>query len=216
MKGGVARSILVPIVALSGILAAAGALNPVSAQPIARPPSAVTPAGGARTTETTSPPSILERQYLMRAMEIEAGKPRSREEKRLALTQIAEDYARIQVINNKMMSAVMSAKVPDYEKIADTTSEIGKRASRIKVNLPLPDEGETGKPAAYKSVVDPAGMKASLLLLDARIMSFINNPIFQNTSVVEVGEAARAKRDLDTIVEFSKRIGRDAKKLSKP
>jgi hypothetical protein len=115
-----------------------------------------------------------------------------------------------------MMSAVMSATVPNYERIAGTTSEIGKRAGRIKLNLPLPDEEGSAKPAEYKSVADPAGMKASLLLLDARIMSFINNPIFQNTSVVEVGEAARAKRDLDTIVEFSKRIGKDAKKLSKP
>ncbi len=69
------------------------------------------------------------------------------------------------------------------------------------------------KPAEYKSLVDPASMKASLLLLDTRIKSFINNPIFKNTSVVEVGEATRAKRDLDTIVNFSNRIGKEAKKL---
>lgn len=173
------------------------------------------------TSETTQPPSILERQYLMRAIEIEAGKPLTREEKRLALTQIAEDYARIQVINNKMMSAVMSTAVPNYRSIADTIAEIGKRASRIKLNLPLPDDeskdkNDAGaKRAEYKSVVDPAGMKATLLMLDARIMSFVNNPIFKNTSVLEVGEAAKAKRDLDTIVEFSKHIGKDAKKLSK-
>lgn len=219
MKAGVARSISMLIALFSPMIAVAIFLTPVSAQPVARPPSPVVPAGGARTSEITDPPSILERQYKMRAMEIEASRPPlSPEKKRLALAQIADDYAQIQVINNKMMSAAMSARVPNYGKIAETTSEIGKRASRIKMNLPLPDDDsddQGAKVAVYKSVVDPASLKASLLWLDGRIMSFVNNPIFQNTTVVEVGEAARAKRDLNTIVEISSRIAKDTKKLSK-
>lgn len=231
MKGGVIRSnirsISISIVPLSAMMAIVTLLIPVCAQtparPIAASPSAgSSSAGSPRGAEGTQPPSILERQYIMRAIEIEAGKPLTREEKTLALSQIAEDYARIQIINNKMMIAAMSAAVPDYGSVAETTSEIGKRASRIKTNLALPGDdtgdgkGDTvAKTSEYKNVVDPVGLKASLLLLDARIMSFINNPIFANTSVVEVGAAARAKRDLNTIVEFSNRIGRDAKKLSK-
>jgi hypothetical protein len=151
-------------------------------------------------------------------MEIDASKPQpTAEQKRLALAQIAEDYAQIQIINNKMMSTTFRTTVPNYASIAETTAEIGKRAGRIKTNLPLPgdDKSDADKPAEYYTVVDHAGMKASLLSLDARIMSFVNNPIFKNTSVVQVSEAARAKRDLDTIVEFSNRIGKDAKKLSK-
>lgn len=218
MRFGVARLLLVPVGPLLAVMAAASFLNPANAQTVARPVSGTTPAGGARTSETTQPPSILERQYLMRAMEIEAGKPPTKDEKKLALAQIAEDYVRIQVINNKMMSAVMSAAAPNYATIAQTTSEIGKRARRIKINLPLPDddsENSAAKPAEYKNVVDPAGMKTTLLFLDARIMSFVNNPIFQNTSVVDVSQAARAKRDLETIVEFSNLIGKDARKLRK-
>jgi hypothetical protein len=220
MKGGVARSISISFISLFVALTIATLFSPVSAQTtVARPPSPAVPAGGARTAEITDPPSIIERQYMMRQMEIEAGKPPlTAEQKRLALAQIADDYAQIQVINNKMMSAAMKAPVPNYESIAETIAEIGKRAGRIKTNLPLPGddkkEADT-KPAEYKNVVDPAGMKASLLFLDATIMRFVNNPIFNNTSVVPVREAAKAKRDLDTIVEFSNLIGKDAKKLSK-
>jgi hypothetical protein len=117
-----------------------------------------------------------------------------------------------------MMSAAMKAPVPNYASIAETIAEIGKRAGRIKTNLPLPGDDKKevdAKPVEYKNVVDPAGMKASLLFLDATIMRFVSNPIFNNTSVVPVREAAKAKRDLDTIVEFSNLIGKDAKKLSK-
>lgn len=220
MKGGVARSISTSFISLFVTLAVATIFSPVNAQTtVARPPSPTVPAGGARTSETTQPPSIQERQYLMRSMELEARRaPLTLEQKRLALGQIADDYAQIQVINNKMMGAVMKAPVPNYSSIAETIAEIGKRAGRIKTNLPLPGDNEKeadAKPAEYKNVVDSAGMKASLLFLDATIMRFFNNPIFNNTSVVPVKEAAKAKRDLDTILEFSNLIGKDAKKLSK-
>src|SRR5687768_7694228 len=181
MKRGVAGSRSILIIPLFAMISFATIFTQARAQTVARPPSGTNPAGGARTSETTQPPSILERQYLMRAMEIEAGKPSTREGKRLALTQIAEDYARIQIINNKMMGAAMSATVLNYASIANTTAEIGERAGRIRINLPLPDDdkddkkGRGAKRVEYQSVVDPASMKASLLLLDARIMSFINN-----------------------------------------
>jgi hypothetical protein len=220
MKGGVARLISISFSSLFVALTIATLFSQVSAQTtVARPPSPAVPAGGARTSEITDPPSIIERQYMMRQMEIEAGKPPlTAEQKKLALAQIADDYAQIQVINNKMMSAAMKAPVPNYASIAETIAEIGKRAGRIKTNLPLPGDDKkeaNAKPVEYKNVVDPSGMKASLLFLDAAIMRFVNNPIFNNTSVVPVREAAKAKRDLDTIVEFSNLIGKDAKKLSK-
>jgi hypothetical protein len=214
MRGGVARSIPISFFLLP--VAVAGLSNSVCAQ--ARRPTAAPPPGSS-SNPNTQPPSILERQYLMRAIEIDASKPPpTAEQKRLALAQIAEDYTQIQIINNKMMSATFRAPVPNYASIAETTAEIGKRAGRIKTNLPLPADDKSdadAKPPEYHSVVDPATMKASLLSLDARIMSFVNNPIFKNTSVVEVTEAARAKRDLDNIVEFSNRIGKDAKTLSR-
>ncbi|CAN5789692.1 hypothetical protein BH18ACI4_BH18ACI4_25990 [soil metagenome] len=65
-------------------------------------------------------------------MEREAAKPRTREEETLALAEVAEDFKRIQLINNRMMGATMSAAAPDYGSIAGTTGEIRKRAIRIR------------------------------------------------------------------------------------
>ena len=162
-------------------------------------------------------PSIRERQFKILEMEREAAKPRTTEEEKLALAQIAEDYERIQIINNKMMSKTMPAAAPDYASIADTTAEIRKRASRLRDNLRLPQAAseEATKPPLPRQAVDAARMKAALLSLDGSIMSFIKNPIFKNPGVVEVEHAARAKRDLDTIIEFSQLIRKDAERLSK-
>lgn len=212
------RSLSTSIGALSAMLAVATFCTTATGQTGSRPPARTPPPENPRPHDAPRPAGITERQFILRALEMEARKPVTAEENKLALTQIAEDYSRIQLINNKMMSTSIKAVVPNYRSIAAATAEIEKRAGRIKTNLPLPEDDKKEpviKPVKYKSVSDPAGMKAALLLLDARIMSFVNNPIFKNTSVIEVGEAARAKRDLDTIVDFCNRIGKDSKKLSK-
>ena len=85
--------------------------NPGQPAPTGPPPSSAPPAA-----------SIRERQFKMDEMEREAAKPRAPEEERLALAQIAEDFRRIQVINNRMMSAAMFTPTPDYGNIADTTA----------------------------------------------------------------------------------------------
>jgi len=55
-------------------------------------------------------------------------------------------------------------------------------------------------------------MKASLLSLDGSIMSFIKNPIFKNSGVVDVEQAGKASRDLETIIELSNLINKDAQR----
>ncbi|MGH9880781.1 MAG: hypothetical protein ACRD6N_05040, partial [Pyrinomonadaceae bacterium] len=106
----------------------------VSAQPAGHDPNKPLRAGG-KQVPTQQLPSIRERQFRVLEMEREVAKGRTPEEERLAIEQIAEDFERIQVINNKMMSASMRAAVPDYGNIADTTAEIRRRANRMKENL---------------------------------------------------------------------------------
>ena len=164
------------------------------------------------------PPSIRERQFKILEMEREAARPRTPEEEKLALTQIAEDFEKIQVINNKMMGVTMRAVSPDYARIAGTTAEIKMRANRMKDNLRLSkvDSNEVEKSPGYKKAQDADGMKANLLSLDGLIMSFIKNPIFKNPGVVDVEQAAKASRDIGTIIELSNLVNKDAQRLSKP
>src|SRR6185503_29808 len=75
------------------------------------------PAGRPVAGTNTSPsrkPSIRERQLIMDEMAREASRPRSTDEKRIALVQIAEDFQQIQIVNNKMMGAATKAATLDY------------------------------------------------------------------------------------------------------
>ena len=165
-------------------------------------------------TSPSRKPSIRERQLIMDAMAREVGRPRSTDEKRIALVQIADDFQQIQMVNNKMMEAAMKAATLDYEDIGSSTAEIKKRASRIKSNLELPNaEPDAKSKQEYKPVVDAAGMKAALLSLDKTIMSFVESPIFKNPNVIDMDHTSKAIRDLDIIIESSRLISKDAERL---
>ncbi len=173
------------------------------------------PDGTLKTMDETHAPSIRERQFKVVEMEREAARRRTPAQEQLALAQIAEDYEKIQLINNKMMSATMGAAPPNYQHIANTTAEIKTRANRMKDNLRLAQADDDEKRARYKKPEDAAEMKAGLLLLDGSIMSFVKNPIFKDPGVVNVQQAAKASADLEAIIELSQRITKDAQRLSK-
>ena len=212
MKGSSAK--LIPLIsAIVFPIVACLAPATVTAQTEHRRPAG-RPVAGTNTTPSRKP-SIRERQLIMDEMAREAGRPRSTDEKRIALVQIADDFQQIQIVNNKMMGAAMKAATLDYGHIASSTAEIKKRASRIKSNLELPKaEPDAAKTTQqYKPVVDAAGMKAALLSLDNSIMSFVESPIFENPNVIDMEHTSKAIRDLDIIIESSRLISKDAERL---
>ncbi|HEV7744069.1 MAG TPA: hypothetical protein VGO56_03640 [Pyrinomonadaceae bacterium] len=191
----------------------------ISAQTSGASPSGTarpSPTGGS-VPEMARQPSIRERQMKITEMERAAAKVRTPEQEKLALAQISEDYEKIQVVNNKMMAATMPAASPDYGRVAEVTAEIKLRANRMKENLRLlkPDPRDSEKSPSYKKSQDAATLKANLLALDGSIMSFVKSPIFMNPAVVDVEQAAKASRELETVIEFSSLINKDAQKLKK-
>ncbi|HEX6622750.1 MAG TPA: hypothetical protein VF064_03505 [Pyrinomonadaceae bacterium] len=179
-------------------------------------PRRAAPAPVKRTSGAPQPPSIRERQFKMHEMEREAAHRRTPEEERLALAQIAEDYERIQLVNNKMMAAAFGAAAPDYGNIATVTAEIGKRAGRLKTNLhlPPPTEPESKQPPPAEPG-DAAALKKLLLSLDKSLMSFVRSPVFDSVNVIDAGAAATARADLETVIELSHFISKCARKMSK-
>jgi hypothetical protein len=165
---------------------------------------------------TPDPASINERQSSMRSAEKAAArKAVPPEQAKLALAQIAEDYRRIQVINNQMIGAAASSPMLNYESISGTTKEIGKRATRLKGNLSLPLPEGAQKRWAYGHARDAAQLKAALLRLDGLIMGFIQSPFFKNRDVVDTRAGAKVSGDLEEIIELSRLISADAVRLSK-
>ncbi|HEU4477210.1 MAG TPA: hypothetical protein VFR80_01750 [Pyrinomonadaceae bacterium] len=203
--------------ALLTLFALLALTDPANAQsgPRGSLPRPTTPSS--RTPPPQPPPGMGAWEFKIPQMEREASRPRTSEEEKLALAQIAEDYQRIQLINNRMMSNAMSKPVLNFEDIAEATTEIKRRANRMKDNLrlPAPEKSEAVKAAPALQVNDAAQMKAALLDLDRSIMSFIKNPIFKNTSVVDLEEATKASSDLVTIIKSSQLLTKEARRLSK-
>lgn len=171
--------------------------------------------GSPKPGDELRPDSIRERQFRMSQLEKEAAnQPMSPEEEKLAMTQIAEDFREIQVINNKMMASTVRASQLNYVSIASTLTEIRERALRLKTNLGLVNE-PLPKKEKWQPAADGSELKKSLTTLDKSIMSFIESPIFRTPGVVDVEDSKKAGRNLENIIEWSALIKKDTERLKK-
>lgn len=135
---------------------------------------------------------------------------------RVIYEQISEDFQRIQLVNNEMMHATFptkSAYIPDSNHISKSTDEIHKRATRLLTNLRLPGTEDKEQKPANEEIANADQLKSALLELDSLVMSFIGNPTFEHPTVVDVVQSVKAKRDLQGIIELSRRIKQNSEKL---
>lgn len=157
---------------------------------------------------------LREREFALRMMEREAGRPPERREMRLAVTEIKNDFVRLQVVNNGLAEAA-SANALSLKLIAKSAAEIKKHADRLRYNLMLP-EMEKGY---QKPKVEPPGehqqLMSTLLALNQRIVGFVNNPLFKQADVLDAQASRDARRDLDLIIELSGSIKKSSEKLGK-
>jgi hypothetical protein len=136
---------------------------------------------------------------------------------RVIYQQVREDFQRLQIVNNEMMKATFpnkSAYTPDSNRISKSTEEINKRASRLLTNLRLPETDDKEQKPANEEILHVYQLKSALLALDSLVMSFVSNPTFEHpNTVVDVAQSLKAKRDLQGIIELSRRIKLGSKKL---
>lgn len=135
--------------------------------------------------------------------------------RRVILEQASEDFGKIQALNDNILG-ILKAKVAfNYKSIGEMTAEIRKRAKRFKESTGLPPP--TDDPAQQKKLeeISKAEMKDALQMLNERINSFVENPLFQTPQWIDVKLGAKASRDLVTIIELSGQIKKNAEKLSK-
>ena len=144
--------------------------------------------------------------------------PASREEnvaRQLAMKQIGADFKDLQMLNNKMMSEAWSKKELDYGFISDMVSHIRSKASRLRMNLNLP-QAKTGEQSLTNRAITNSGeFRAALLALDRTIMSFVSNPLFQKPNTIEVKQGSDARRDLEIIIGFTDDLKKTAVRLGK-
>ncbi len=158
---------------------------------------------------------LQRRQFALRMLENEARRPVERHEPRLALTQIREDFWHIQLVNKDLAQAVLSSAALDPKFIAKSAAEIKKRAGRLKFNLMLPEPEKGTKRQKAQVGAEPEQLKSSLSALNELIAGFMSNPIFKSTGVVDAELSAKARRDLEGIIELSEGIKKSSERMNK-
>jgi hypothetical protein len=160
----------------------------------------------------------METEIRISSLERESRQPPEEKSERLAYAQLKDDFEQLQNVNNRMMVMVFANNVIDYKSISEAITEIRKRATRLKSNLPLPiAEKDAPEDQSLKdwNEINQAQVKPVLKALDALIQRFVTNPVFQQPQVVDVQRSSKAKRDLEAIIKLSEKIRKSADKLAK-
>lgn len=145
---------------------------------------------------------------------LERGKDEARNQQTV-LAQMNEDFERIQSLDKDILSAISTDGTLDYKRITNGLADIRKRAIRLKNNLVLPPAGKDEKSQKALDEADTSQLRPALITLNDLITSFVKNPLFQQGANVDYRQVAKARRDLDGIIDFSDKIRKSTEKLAK-
>ena len=138
----------------------------------------------------------------------EVTKDRRRLEALMAQTE--EDFNTMLSLHNEIVRSLGATKPLDYQFISKATGEIRKRASSIQTNINLTPAAEEIKPIDLPATTNESEMKDGLVKLCKQIRSFVTNPVIEHPNLIDVEKAAAAKRDLESVIQLSAHLKRDA------
>jgi hypothetical protein len=162
-------------------------------------------------TERIRQQEMNQREWQLRNFGNEADAPKDERQLKALMAQTEEDFTRILTLHNDIARALSADKALNYRFVSEATAEIKKRASRVQSSLGLrvsPDDPQV------KEKSDPE-LTDSLIKLCKEIRSFVTNPMIENPNTVDAQQLTRAKRDLESLIQLSGFIKKDAERLSK-
>jgi len=151
------------------------------------------------------------REWQLRNFGTEPANAKDDRQLKAIMAQTEEDFTRILTLHNEIARALTAKKDLNYQFVSEATAEIKKRATRVQSTLGLHPAGDD---APVKEKPDPE-MSDSLIKLCKDIRSFVTNPIIENPNTVDAVQLTRARRDLESLIQLSGLIKKDADKLSK-
>jgi hypothetical protein len=128
-------------------------------------------------------------------------------EKQLAQIALRNDFRKLQLVNNQLMVRMFAPTATEkmtQKEIRSSLGEIKKVAERLRSNFGFP-KVEADEPVANLT------LEPGLLQLDKAVMSFVENPLFQQPRVYDTELATRAGRDLCEVFRLAEAL----KKLAK-
>lgn len=157
---------------------------------------------------------MREREFMLRNLRVDGGKGRSElPGPRLAVAQIREDFARLQVVNNDLARVVSKGDALDHKFVSKSASEIRKLAGRLKENLALPEPADG--PERHEAKPAPVQLKAALSALDGMILAFADDIASKGVYQVDARSSAKARRELEAIIALSEWVKKTSEKAKK-
>ena len=141
---------------------------------------------------------IQNREWALENLRRQARLQPNAREKRVDQLSVRNDFRQLQIVNNSLMARVFETG-PDSQKISNkeirsSLGEIKKIAERLRASLAIPKT----EPNAATDIDLTAGLKQ----LDQALMSFVDNPLFQQPRVYDTEMASRAAGDLTEVVRL--------------
>jgi hypothetical protein len=121
-------------------------------------------------------------------------------ESQLAKDQIIQDFRHLQLLNNQVREGAAHQDA-NYKSLIKPLGEMKKRATRLKSNLAL-----TAIDIEKESPEKDPDLQSLLVRLNQSVNSFVHNPMFRNTQVIDVALSKVARGDLERIIELSTMI----------
>ena len=175
------------------------------------PPGGPPPIDRSNNADRIRQQDMSRREWQLRNFGREPGAPKDERQVKALMEQTQEDFTRILTLHNEIARALSSKNDLNYRFVSDATAEIKKRASRVQSTLAL---GLSSEDTPIETKSDPE-IKDSLIKLCKEIRSFVTNPVIENPTTVDADQLTRARRDLETLIQLSGLIKKDADKISK-
>ena len=150
-----------------------------------------------------------QRDNMNRDLDPAAAEADERKRVQTAAVQVKHDFESLQAGYNRIALALSPKRAADADdSLPAVVAEVNKCATRLRQNLALPhpkdDAAQKPQPASVAAAAaDP------LASLGRHLHSFLTNPLFESQGVLDVGQGARAARDLERIIELSGGMKRD-------
>ena len=126
-----------------------------------------------------------------------------KKEKQSMFAQVRDDFKRLQIVDNELMDTVFVKNIFDAKTINNATSEINKRALRLREILALPKVESKGKDEKLPAITTDEAIKRRLFALDQSIVGFVGSSVFKEPKVLDSSEATVAAQNLERIILFS-------------
>ena len=142
----------------------------------------------------------------------EKDRPNDPKRSQAMMDQVSEDFQRILTRHNELVRAIAANQPFNYQFVSDAMSEIKKRSTRLQSSLKLQKPETTSEDSKTESALIGMETKDEMVLLCKQIESFVKNPIIEKPGTVDAQALDKARNDLQSIVELSDVMKKQADK----